>query len=209
MLRRAASEDATRAADAAAGRGPRGREGGLIAPCYLCGRGQDSVEHLYGGECEVMVYARDLLPDLIAKFNKIFIDKTTQHDNNNHNNTNNQPAKPPTTTTSLEDKAGGELSLVVSRTPAVAPRPQPPSSPPPPPPLPRHTDTRLTPSNPPLPCGLKRLPPLGPAEVGAPSYIASSILAFPMKGFNLDPRIRKEAARAVAIFNGVAWFERT
>ena len=203
------ASDATRAADAAAGRGTRGRKGGPIAPCYLCGRGQDSVEHLYGGECEVMVYARDLLPDLTAKFNKIFIDKTTQHDNNNHNNTNNQPAKPPTTTTSLEDRAGGELSLVVSRTPAVAPRPQPPSSPPPPPPLPRHSDTRLTPSNPPLPCGLKRLPPLGPAEVGAPSYIASSILAFPMKGFNLDPRIRKEAARAVAIFNGVAWFERT
>ena len=30
-----------------------------------------------------------------------------------------------------------------------------------------------------------------------------------MKGFNLDPRSRREAARAVAIFTGVAWFERT
>ena len=33
-------------------------DGGEIPPCYLCGKGEDSIRHLYGGECEVVCSAR-------------------------------------------------------------------------------------------------------------------------------------------------------
>ena len=36
--------------------------------CFLCGRGSDSVYHLYGGECEVVVGARSIIPSTLLRY---------------------------------------------------------------------------------------------------------------------------------------------
>lgn len=36
--------------------------------CYVCGKGEDSVEHLYGGQCEPIVAARSLVPKMLSYY---------------------------------------------------------------------------------------------------------------------------------------------
>ena len=39
-----------------------------IPPCYFCGRGQDSITHIFGGECEVIVLARRAVPKVLGYY---------------------------------------------------------------------------------------------------------------------------------------------
>ena len=51
-----------------------GQEGNVLdpapttPPCFLCGRGQDSTNHIFGGECEVVVLARRLVPKVLRYY---------------------------------------------------------------------------------------------------------------------------------------------
>ena len=43
-------------------------DGQATRACYLCGRGTDSIDHLYGGECEVVVGARSIIPCTLKRY---------------------------------------------------------------------------------------------------------------------------------------------
>ena len=102
-------------------------DGHTPSTCFLCGRGADSVYHLYGGECEVVVGARSIIP------------------------------------------------LTLKRYAASGPG----------------------------------FPSLDPGALEASDFWASSLLAFPRPGRDLPAKQRKEAVFAMALFNGVLWYERT
>ena len=53
------------------------------------------------------------------------------------------------------------------------------------------------------------IPDLDPEALGAADYISSSLLAFPAPKKELDEDTRTRAAAAIALFNGVVWFERS
>ena len=43
-------------------------DGQGVRACYLCGRGTDTIQHLYGGECEVVVAARAIVPKTLKRY---------------------------------------------------------------------------------------------------------------------------------------------
>ena len=53
------------------------------------------------------------------------------------------------------------------------------------------------------------IPDLDPEALGAADYISSSLLAFPAPKKELDDDTRTRAVAAIALFNGVVWFERS
>jgi ribonuclease HI len=53
------------------------------------------------------------------------------------------------------------------------------------------------------------VPDLDPEALGAADFISSSLLAFPAPKKELDEDTRTRAAAAIALFNGVVWFERS
>ena len=56
---------------------------------------------------------------------------------------------------------------------------------------------------------LLAVPALDHDALGAADYIAASMLAFPAPGKSLSADIRARAVAAMAVFNGVVWFERS
>jgi len=55
---------------------------------------------------------------------------------------------------------------------------------------------------------LLAIPDLEPDALGAADYLSSSLLAFPAPQKILDDDTRARAVAAIALFNGVVWFER-
>ena len=53
------------------------------------------------------------------------------------------------------------------------------------------------------------VPPLDHEALGAADFISASMLAFPAPGKTLSDDVRARAVAAMAVFNGVVWFERS
>ena len=69
-------------------------------PCFLCGRGEDSTHHLFGGECEVTHKARGLLSDGVAFFARRFALGRGHHDTTTPPNNQIAPVHPTTNNSS-------------------------------------------------------------------------------------------------------------
>jgi ribonuclease HI len=103
-----------------------------------------------------------------------------------------------------EEDADGVVDLTSpSPMPQRSPPSPPPSPPPPPPPPARKGKKAKTPKP-----DLLAVPALEHEALGAADYISASMLAFPAPGKKLLPDTRARAVAAMALFNGVVWFER-
>ena len=80
--------------------------------------------------------------------------------------------------------------------------PQPPPAPPPGEQRRRRPQKKTKPN-------LLDVPPLDPEALGAADFTSASMLAFPAPGKELSADIRTRAVAAMAVFNGVVWFERS
>ena len=162
-------------------------------PCLLCGKGEDSVQHLFGGECEVVVKTRAILPNL---FNSHFL---TSQPKTRH---------PPLITLPVHNRVTQECRIATGRhvvpgSGVVIAAP-----------LAVALDAVDADSaeNPPPAADISTdrepFPDLSPEALGAADFTNVSLLAFPSGDKKLHRRRRQAASIAIAVSNAAVWYQR-